>query len=57
LIRDQRLNEAGFRVLRFWNNHVLQEIESVADVIRRALQNDVDETSFPASPSPSQPSP
>ncbi len=57
LLRDQRLNEAGFRVLRFWNNQVLQEIDSVADVIRRALQNDFVDANLQAFPSPPQPSP
>lgn len=56
-IRDQRLNEAGFRVLRFWNNQVLQEIDSVTEVIRRALLDDVVDATSPPSPSPSQPSP
>ncbi len=35
--RDRRLEEAGFRVLRFWNNEVLGEIEAVLEVIRGAL--------------------
>ncbi|HIJ95122.1 MAG TPA: endonuclease domain-containing protein [Desulfuromonadales bacterium] len=45
--RTQHLQKAGFRVLRFWNNEVLNELESVTEVIWRELQN----------PSPSQPPP
>ena len=37
LVRDQRLHEAGFRVLRFWNNQVLQETDAVVDAIGVAL--------------------
>lgn len=32
-VRTQRLQKAGFHVLRFWNNEVLQEIESVKEKI------------------------
>lgn len=45
--RTANLNAAGFRVLRFWNNEILRDIEAVADSIWRALQT----------PPPSQPSP
>jgi very-short-patch-repair endonuclease len=37
--RTIRLQKAGFRVLRFWNNEVLNELESVTEVIWRELQN------------------
>ena len=37
-IRRQNLLTAGFRVLRFWNNEVLQEIEAVKERIWRAVQ-------------------
>jgi len=37
-IRSQNLARAGFRVLRFWNNEVLQEIEAVKERIWRAVQ-------------------
>ena len=37
-IRTQNLLTAGFRVLRFWNNEVLQEIEAVKERIWRAVQ-------------------
>ncbi len=47
--RDRRLQEAGFQVLRFWNNQVSQEIDAVAEVILAALKR--------RTPSPSQPPP
>ena len=34
--RNAWLEEQGFRVLRFWNHEVLQEIEAVKEVIVRA---------------------
>ncbi len=37
-IRTHNLLVAGFRVLRFWNNEVLQEIEAVKERIWRAVQ-------------------
>ena len=36
--RTKYLNEQGFRVLRFWNNEVLQNIDQVLEVIHRSLQ-------------------
>ncbi len=36
--RTQELQAAGFHVLRFWNNEVLQEIESVKEKIWLAVQ-------------------
>ena len=38
-IRRQYLMRAGFRVLRFWNTEVLQEIEAVRERIWRAVQD------------------
>jgi crossover junction endodeoxyribonuclease RuvC len=35
--RTKRLEDEGFRVLRFWNNDVLQNIEAVKAEIWRAL--------------------
>jgi very-short-patch-repair endonuclease len=32
--RDAWLNSQGFRVLRFWNNEVLQNLEGVMETIR-----------------------
>jgi very-short-patch-repair endonuclease len=36
-IRTAFLEREGFRVLRFWNNEVLQNTDGVIDVIRAAL--------------------
>jgi very-short-patch-repair endonuclease len=36
-IRDRRLNEAGYRVLRFWNNDVLGNIDGVLEVLQSTL--------------------
>ena len=33
-IRDRRLSEEGYRVLRFWNNDVLGNIEGVLITIQ-----------------------
>ena len=38
--RTQNLLTAGFRVLRFWNNEVLQEIEAVKERIWRAVEEE-----------------
>ncbi len=46
--RMHALEVAGFRVMRFWNNQILNEFESVKEVIWHALEDN---------PSPSQPSP
>ncbi|MCX7178278.1 MAG: endonuclease domain-containing protein [Proteobacteria bacterium] len=53
-LRDKYLQAAGFRVLRFWNNQVLQEIDGVVEAIWAVLQ---DESSHPLIPSPPHPSP
>ena len=37
--RTARLEAAGFVVLRFWNNEVLENIDGVLEVILRALQD------------------
>jgi len=37
LVRDRRLTDQGFRVMRFWNNDVLTNLEGVAEIIREAL--------------------
>jgi very-short-patch-repair endonuclease len=34
ILRDRFLSENGFRVLRFWNNEVLENIDGVLEVIR-----------------------
>ncbi|MDP2752409.1 MAG: DUF559 domain-containing protein, partial [Rhodocyclaceae bacterium] len=38
--RDKCLQTAGFRVLRFWNNDVLQNIDTVVEAIWIALQKE-----------------
>jgi very-short-patch-repair endonuclease len=35
--RTRTLEKDGFRVLRFWNNEVLQNTDGVVEVIREAL--------------------
>jgi very-short-patch-repair endonuclease len=37
-VRTQQLEAAGFHVLRFWNNEVLQDIETVKEQIWMALE-------------------
>ena len=51
-VRDQRLHEAGFRVLRFWNNQVLEETDAVADAIWAALHAEAGIDPSPPRPSP-----
>ena len=36
-IRTQYLNSIGFKVLRFWNNEILEQVESVVEAILQAL--------------------
>lgn len=36
--RTAALEKAGFRVLRFWNNQVMNELDSVVEVIRLDLE-------------------
>jgi len=45
--RTAYLKRAGFRVLRFWNTEVMNEIDAVTAVIWRALQ-ELDPTPIPA---------
>jgi very-short-patch-repair endonuclease len=52
-VRDRRLNEAGFRVRRFWNNQVLQETDVVVEAIWTALNGasvDVASLTTPSQP-------
>ena len=49
LVRDQVLESAGFQIMRFWNNQVLHEIESVVEAIWLELER--------LNPPPSPPSP
>jgi very-short-patch-repair endonuclease len=48
-IRSKALEQAGFRVLRFWNHEVLLELEAVAEKILQAVSRKKD----PSSPLPS----
>jgi len=36
-IRDKWLESQGFKVLRFWNNEVLSNIEGVVEIIKKNL--------------------
>ena len=36
-LRTKRLNKHGYRVLRFWNNEITQNIEGVLHTIQQAL--------------------
>jgi len=36
-VRTAFLEASGYRVMRFWNNDVLENLEDVVDVIRRSL--------------------
>jgi very-short-patch-repair endonuclease len=40
LLRDRWLGERRFRVLRFWNNDVIGNIEGVLEMIANALQTE-----------------
>ncbi len=37
VVRDERLGEKGYKVLRFWNNNVLGNIDGVLSVIQTEL--------------------
>ena len=41
--RDEWFEEQGFRVLRFWNNQILKEMESVLDSIRKELKGGIEQ--------------
>ena len=53
LQRSAYLNKMGYRVVRFWNNEVLQETEAVLEAIFAIL---VDAAKNSPSPQPSPPS-
>lgn len=38
MVRDERLSSAGFKVLRFWNNQITDEIDAVVENIWHALE-------------------
>ena len=46
--RDDYLNDLGFKVLRFWDNSVLADIDAVIEVIAQALEDS--ESSHPDLP-------
>ena len=48
--RDEFLRANGYRVLRFWNNDVMQNLDGVMSVISDAF-----ETAAPPTPNPSPP--
>ena len=48
--RTKQLERAGFRVLRFWNNEVFENIEGVVEVITAALTCRISEPSPPNPP-------
>jgi very-short-patch-repair endonuclease len=47
--RSAELSERGYRLIRFWNNEITENIEGVLETIRRALE------AAPTSPSLSAP--
>jgi len=49
LVRTTYLNNQGYRVLRFWNNDVLSNIDGVIEIIINALR------AAPPTPNPSPP--
>jgi len=46
-VREQRLREEGFQVLRFWNNDVLKRTDTILELVLAALKQD-----HQSSPSP-----
>ena len=50
--RDRVLERAGYRILRFWNNEVDQEMEGVVETILAALANVSPPGSLRSPPSP-----
>ena len=36
-LRTQRLNQHGYRVIRFWNNEITTNLEGVLQTIQQAL--------------------
>ena len=36
-LRTQRLNQHGYRVIRFWNNEIINNIKGVLQTIQQAL--------------------
>ena len=42
-LREQFIEQEGYRILRFWNNEVLQNLEGVLEVIRIGIATDFEE--------------
>ena len=53
VLRDQFLQQAGFRVLRFWNHEILNKTAAVLEVIYAACGEEAPSAGDP--PSPPQP--
>jgi very-short-patch-repair endonuclease len=52
--RTEFLERVGYRVLRFWNNDILNNMDGVAEVISVALSTPHPAQAAPESPSPSR---
>jgi len=52
--RTEYLEGVGYRVLRFWNNDILNNLDGVAEVIAVALSTPHPAQAAPESPSPSR---
>jgi very-short-patch-repair endonuclease len=46
-VRSEFLNSQGYRVLRFWNNEVLQQTQAVIAAVHEALCEDQDSGPHP----------
>jgi len=49
-VREQKLREKGFKVLRFWNNDVLKRTDTVLELVMAALKDDQQNSPFPGAP-------
>jgi very-short-patch-repair endonuclease len=49
VVRDQRLREHNYRVIRFWNNDIVSNMDGVLEVIAQALQAETPPHPAPAS--------
>jgi very-short-patch-repair endonuclease len=52
LERDRALGDAGYRILRFWNNQIDRELEGVMETILAVLANGSPPGSLRSPPSP-----
>ena len=48
--RDAYMHASGYRVLRFWNNDVMRNIDGVLDVIAKAVSEPLPPTPDPSPP-------